>query len=128
MNFMISHYVLEDGRIWSIAEAKFVSSAPDDAVLGPCFDESGVSSLEGLVGCLHFYGYPLGELKTDEEYASEARAKRDNLLEETDFMMMPDYPLSNEKRQAVSTYRQALRDIPEQSGFPRQINWPLKPF
>ena len=123
----LTHYQLEDSRIWSIAEARFVRFAPEDAVLGPCLDESGVSSLEGLVGCLDFYGYPKGELKTDEEYASEAREKRNALIAETDYMAMPDYPLDDEKKSAVLAYRQALRDVPEQAGFPRQIDWPTKP-
>lgn len=124
----ISHYILDDGRIWSIAEARFVSVAPEDAILGPCPDEQGSSSLEGLIGCLEFYGFNKGELKTDAEFASEARAERDRLLAETDFMMMSDYPLSDEKRHVVSAYRQTLRDIPEQSGFPRNISWPEKNF
>jgi hypothetical protein len=123
----ITHYILEDSRIWSVADARFVASAPEDAVLGPCPDEQGESSLEGLIGCLDFYGYPKGELKTDEEYATEAREKRNALIAETDYMAMPDYPLSEEKRQAVLAYRQALRDVPEQEGFPRQIDWPVKP-
>lgn len=124
----ITHYVLDNNQIWSIAEAKFVSAMPEDAVAGICPDEQGNSTVEGLVGCLDFYDLPKGEFKTDVEYAAEVRVKRDGLLIETDFMMMPDYPLSDEKRQTVSAYRQALRDIPEQSGFPRNINWPEKNF
>lgn len=123
----ITHYQLTDSRIWSIAEARFVASAPEDAVVGPCPDEHGESSLEGLIGCLHFYGYELGELKTDAEYAAEAREKRNQLIAETDYLAMPDYPLDAEKKGAVLAYRQALRDIPEQAGFPRQIDWPVKP-
>lgn len=122
-----THYVLDDERIWSIADACFVPSAPEDAVLGPCPDEQGVSSLEGLIGCLDFYGYPKGELKTDAEYAAEAREKRNALIAETDYMAMPDYPLDAKKKAAVLAYRQALRDVPEQEGFPRQIDWPVKP-
>lgn len=124
---MIDFYVLDDGRIWSVEEARFVAESPADAVLGPCPDEQGGSSLDGLVECLHFYGYPLGELKTDEEFAAEAREKRNQLIAETDFMAMPDYPLDAEKKAAVLAYRQALRDLPEQEGFPRQIDWPVKP-
>lgn len=123
----ITHYSLSDGRVWSIADACFVPSAPEDAVVGPCPDEHGESSLEGLIGCLHFYGYPLGELKTDAEYAAEAREKRNALIAETDYLAMPDYPLEDERKAAVLAYRQALRDIPEQAGFPRQIDWPVKP-
>ena len=124
---MIEFYQLEDGRLWSIAKAQFVTEASVDAAIGPCPDEQGESTIEGLIGCLDFYGYPKGELKTDEEYAAEAREKRNQLIAETDFMAMPDYPLPEDKRQAVLAYRQALRDVPEQAGFPRQIDWPVKP-
>lgn len=120
-------YKLDNGRIWSIADACFVSSAPEDAVVGPCPDEHGESTLEGLIGCLDFYGYPKGELKTDEEYAAEAREMRNALIAETDYLAMPDYPLDEERKAAIFAYRQALRDVPEQAGFPRQIDWPIKP-
>jgi len=34
---------------------------------------------------------------------------------------------ARQKRDRLKTYRQALRDIPEQAGFPRTITWPEKP-
>lgn len=123
----VEFFRLDDGRFWSIADAKFVPSVPENAVFGPCPDESGAASLEGLIHCLNFYHFPKGELKTDEEYAAEARAKRNALIAETDYLAMPDYPLDDEKKAAVLAYRQALRDVPEQAGFPRQIDWPTKP-
>ena len=55
------------------------------------------------------------------------RQKRNRLLVQTDYLVMPDYPLDAEKKAAVLAYRQALRDVPEQAGFPRQIDWPVKP-
>jgi hypothetical protein len=122
-----THYVLDDGRVWNIAEGAFVSSVSEGSVPVPCRDGQGNSTLEGLIACLDFYGYPKGELKTGEEYASEAREKRNALLAETDYLMLPDYPLPEEKFQAFAAYRQALRDVPLQSGFPRQIDWPVKP-
>ena len=64
---------------------------------------------------------------TDEELAQQIRAKRNSLLSQTDYLMMPDYPISDDKRKLIEEYRQALRDIPEQSGFPRTITWPDKP-
>ena len=64
---------------------------------------------------------------TDEGLATQIRAKRNNLLSHTDYLMMPDYPISDDKRKLIEEYRQALRDIPEQSGFPRTITWPDKP-
>ena len=123
----VTHYLLDDGRIWSIEEANFVSSVPEEGNAIHCYDKNGKATLEGLIGCLDFYGYPKGELKTDEEYASEAREKRNILLTESDYLAMPDYPLDEYKKFAILSYRQLLRDISEQSGFPRNIIWPEKP-
>lgn len=62
-----------------------------------------------------------------ESLARKARAKRDKLLAETDYLIMADYPISEEKRQLVKEYRQALRDITNQEGFPRVVSFPEKP-
>ena len=40
---------------------------------------------------------------------------------------MPDYPLSEGECAIVMTYRQALRDVPTQEGFPREVVWPEVP-
>lgn len=69
--------------------------------------------------------------KTPEEVKAEAsaqvRAQRDALLAETDHFVMPDYPLTDEQREAVKAYRQELRDVPQQEGFPLDVIWPKKP-
>ena len=59
-----------------------------------------------------------------ESLANAARAKRDALIKETDFYMLPDYP---NVPQGIAEYRQALRDITEQPGFPQSIDWPVMP-
>lgn len=64
---------------------------------------------------------------TDEELARRVRDERDRKLEETDWYMTPDYPTDPETLEAVKVYRKALRDIPEQSGFPRNVEWPVEP-
>ena len=55
--------------------------------------------------------------------ANVARLKRKKLLEETDNYAMTDRVMSNEMKE----YRQLLRDVPEQEGFPYDITWPKKP-
>ena len=52
------------------------------------------------------------------------RIERDRLLAETDWTQVPDAPVD---AQAWADYRQALRDVPQQSGFPGDIDWPAKP-
>lgn len=46
------------------------------------------------------------------------RAKRDELIAKTDYLVLPDYPLSEENKSKVLAYRQALRDLPEQADAP----------
>lgn len=62
---------------------------------------------------------------TLEDLARAAREKRNALLADTDYIMMPDYPLSD--KTDVEEYRQALRDITNQPNFPETITWPVVP-
>lgn len=57
-------------------------------------------------------------LPTVEELAASVRAERDKRITATDYLVMPDYPLDTDKLEEIKAYRQALRDIPQQSGFP----------
>lgn len=59
--------------------------------------------------------------------ARDARRERDKRLTATDYLLMPDYPISDADREAVKSYRQALRDITKQNGFPIDVVWPEKP-
>ena len=59
----------------------------------------------------------------NDDLADQARTKRNALLAETDFYALSDVTMSAE----MTTYRQALRDVPEQTDFPGTINWPTKP-
>lgn len=69
--------------------------------------------------------------KTEEEKLAEAeeqiRSKRDSLISDTDYLLMDDYPISSEDLEAVKAYRQALRDVPQQEGFPFDVVWPELP-
>lgn len=56
--------------------------------------------------------------------AEEVRAKRNQLLAESDWTQVADAPVD---QTAWATYRQELRDITEQSGFPTDVIWPVAP-
>ena len=58
-----------------------------------------------------------------EEISMIERGERDRILIETDWWAMSDLTMTD----AQTAYRQALRDVPEQSGFPNTITWPTKP-
>lgn len=64
---------------------------------------------------------------TDDELAEGIRNKRNRLISETDFYLISDYPIDSKNLEELKTYRQSLRDIPEQSGFPKDVIWPDVP-
>lgn len=57
-----------------------------------------------------------------------AKQTRQNLLAQTDWTQLPDVPMDDRKRTAWLQYRQALRDITAQAGFPDSIQWPEQPL
>ena len=60
-----------------------------------------------------------------EFYSKEAREKRNDLIKKTDHFLMTDYKIKEEMLKKVKDYRQALRDVPQQLGFPLEIDWPV---
>lgn len=62
--------------------------------------------------------------KSQEKAEVNIRNRRTNLLTETDWMALSDVTLSAE----WAAYRQALRDITSQDGFPYSVIWPTKPM
>ena len=59
----------------------------------------------------------------DDRAAADARDKRNDLLASTDWTANSDVTMATE----MTAYRQALRDVPTQSGFPSDVTWPDKP-
>ena len=53
--------------------------------------------------------------------------RRDRLLAESDWTQIPRSPLTVEQQDAWAAYRQELRDIPQQAGFPLTVVWPTTP-
>lgn len=57
-----------------------------------------------------------------EDLSKKARTLRDTMIRVTDFYLMPDY---DNVPEGMAEYRQALRDVPQQVGFPFDIEWPV---
>ena len=62
--------------------------------------------------------------KEPERLSSQIRQERNTLLSECDWTQVSDAPVN---KAAWQTYRQALRDITAQEGFPYSVIWPTKP-
>ena len=59
----------------------------------------------------------------DNQYAENIRNRRDTLIKESDWRAVCDRELEPEWKE----YRQALRDISKQEGFPHDVKWPTDP-
>lgn len=59
----------------------------------------------------------------DSVYWSKLRSRRNRLIAETDYLALSDATLTDE----MSTYRQALRDLPANTTDPANPVWPTKP-
>ena len=62
------------------------------------------------------------QVMSTEDMSLMVRAKRNKLLAQSDV-----YALSDRITVDWTTYRQALRDITDQDGFPTNVTWPTKP-
>ena len=105
-----------DGNNWLIP-AGCVETAP------PTITDSQLAKWDGAKWVVE--NIPVVEPDPEPKPLSEAetvRAKRDALLAASDSMALADR-ITDEWR----VYRQALRDIPAQSGFPTNVTWPTEP-
>lgn len=63
----------------------------------------------------------------DAEQAKAVRADRNQRLADCDWTQLTDSPLDPEAHAAWAFYRENLRMVPQQDGFPWNVQWPLKP-
>jgi hypothetical protein len=63
------------------------------------------------------------EVAATQPTEASVRSLRDEILAETDWWATSDRTMT----QAEINYRQALRDVPAQAGFPENVTWPTKP-
>lgn len=69
-----------------------------------------------------------------KDYWAELRIMRDKLLSNSDWTQIPDAPLTETQKTAWQTYRQQLRDLPENIQDPKPLvldsshsDWPISP-
>ena len=74
------------------------------------------------VGGAWTQGWDVSNLSV-EDAGRNIRSQRDNQLQQTDWMALSD----NTMAPAWASYRQALRDITAQEGYPYSVIWPTKP-
>lgn len=117
----------DDTQVWSSRNARFLdvndSEYVDWLALGGV--PTKIDTIDSL-GATLFEQYPEGAPQT----AAVVRAKRDATLSACDWIAVRQADagtLSGTQWGAWKTYRQALRDIPAQKGFPADVVWPTAP-
>jgi hypothetical protein len=92
-------------------------------ILGPIFvdtTEDGVTT----TAAEHEVAY---KAQKDTDQAKSVRHTRDDKLKECDWVVIKNLETNSNIPGAWEVYRQALRDVPTQSGFPWTITWPDAP-
>jgi len=90
-------------------------------VLGPVFTDTTDDTGNITSAIEHETAY---KATKDTEQAKSVRQTRDTKLADTDWTQVADAPVD---KAVWATYRQALRDVTTQSGFPWTITWPDAP-
>ena len=92
-------------------------------ILGPVFTDTTVEGVT-TTALEHETAYKASK---DADQAKSVRTSRDDKLKECDWTQLDDTPLSNTVKATWAIYRQALRDVTMQAGFPWTITWPDAP-
>jgi len=87
-------------------------------ILGPVFADTTDEAGNVTTAIEHEAAY---KAMKDAEQATNVRNQRTQLLSDSDWTQIAD---STADKTAWATYRQALRDVPLQAGFPWTIDWP----
>lgn len=93
-------------------------------VLGPVFVDTTDESGNVTTATQHETAYKASK---DAEQAKAVRQSRDDKLKETDWIVIKNLELNANIPGVWEVYRQALRDVPTQAGFPWTITWPDEP-
>jgi len=88
-------------------------------IVGPVFVDTKDDDGNTVTAAANEAAY---KAKIDADAAANVRATRDNKLADCDWTQTNDSPVKDESK--WTTYRQALRDVPTQSGFPHTVTWP----
>lgn len=91
-------------------------------VLGPIFTDKPATDTEpAMTAAEQETAY---KAMKDAEQAKSVRQQRTEKLKDSDWTQLADAPVD---KAAWATYRQALRDITAQPGFPWSVDWPVAP-
>jgi hypothetical protein len=109
-----------------ILNEQYIEGSFDDSIF---YIENGIPiQMPDKPNNYYVFDYTTKQWVIDQDLAiSEILPKRNSLLLQSDWTQIPNNPFTSEQQAAWATYRQELRDIPEQSGYPYNVVWPTPP-
>jgi uncharacterized coiled-coil DUF342 family protein len=93
-------------------------------VLGPIFTDVVDEDGKTITAAQQEAEY---KARKDAEQAKSVRAQRSEIIKQSDWVVIKALELNEEIPAAWAAYRQELRDLPQQEGFPWTIVWPVQP-
>ena len=109
---------------WDTASGWIECAALSDGSLPAHVELTSIEDYTSLIAAFDAAKSSAEQAEAPLSDAELARGLRDGLLMQSDWTQLPD---STADREAWATYRQALRDITNQEGFPNNITWPQEP-
>jgi len=122
---MYAFYEETTGKIISIVDSTDMPEAPDGYGYVDCeYSVDELYKYEVVSGVIQLK--PQSEIDNIEQTEAwyRLRIKRDQILSHCDWTQVPDAPVNQTE---WATYRQALRDLPENTADPANPTWPTQP-
>ena len=114
----MSKYKYSGDGVFDKENSLFIPNSPDNRHWKEYLTYDGTTDPE----------FTLQEL--EDQAWNELRSERDALLKSTDFMMTTDFysdKMTTQEQTDVKAYREALRDLPDNTSDPTDVTWPTKP-
>lgn len=122
---MFAFYELDSGAIISVVQASSLPDAPDGyGYVDYQHEKSDTHKYQVVGGALAAKSQSDVDDLEMQKATKLLRRKRDQMLAACDWTQVPDAPV---EQQAWATYRQELRDLPDNTTDPRNPVWPTKP-
>jgi hypothetical protein len=144
MNFVV--YELKTGKIFqsgSCDDSQFdIQRVPDGYAILPIeadpfnqyIENNQAISMSEKPADWYIFDYSLKKwadpISPEQKYKTQAEKivnSRNFLLEKSDWTQIPNNALTIGQQQAWADYRQQLRDITSQAGYPFEVVWPVSP-
>jgi len=105
-------------------ERKYPTMVPE--FIGECDDDADLT-IDGFLKEIDQAELEYEQAEEVNAQGHRVRIERNSRLAASDWTQLDDSPMANTQKAAWATYRQALRDLPDQEGFPWNVTWPEKP-